>query len=167
MSVPGNPFEPPAALVDRKQKMGRLKKFMLAVLASSLGTGAVVVLLVGLAVLPEYVGSRETRGSEPEEIFDPPGLTITRHARVGDIDHFSVQGVVENQGDVEWRMVQLQLKVKVAGTTFSTCRGGIFDRFPPKSRQPFRVTCEETAGSGLPANTTYEVSVASATKRTE
>jgi hypothetical protein len=167
MSIPGNPFEPPAVPVDHTRRTGRLTKFMLAILASALGTGAVVVLMFGLAMLPEYIESGKTRGSEPEEIVDPPGLTITQHARIGDVDRFSVQGVVENQGDVEWTLVRLQLKVKVGGITFSTCGDGIFGRVPPKSRQPFRITCEETSGSGLPVNTTYEVSVKSATKRTE
>lgn len=167
MSTSDNPFEPPVASVGANQKMSRLKKFALAVLASMIGGGLVIALLLAVAMLPELIDSHEGPRNVSEEVENPPGLRIVQHARVPETDHFTVQGVVQNQGATERISVTIGMTVNVAGKKVSKCQGMLFDDMRPGSRRAFQVECEETTGTDIPEDTRYDVSIASARKRTK
>lgn len=167
MSTPDNPFEPPISLVGANQKMGRLKKFALAVLASMVGSGMVLALIVTAAMLPEFIGSHEGPRSAVQVVENPPGLRIVQHARVPETDRFTVQGVVQNYAASEWASVSIVMTVKVAGKKVNRCQDMIFDDMPTGSRRAFQLECEETTGIDVPENTRYEVSITSARKVTK
>lgn len=167
MSTPDNPFEPPISLVGANQKMSRLKKFALAVLASMIGSGLVLALIVTAAILPEFIDSHEGPRSTVQEVENPPGLRIVQHARVPETDQFTVQGVVQNYAATEWASVSIVMTVKVAGKKMNRCEGMIFDDMPTGSRRAFQLECDETTGINVPENTRYEVSITSARKVTK
>ena len=147
--------------------MGRVKKFALAVLASMIGSGLVLALIVAVAILPDFIDSHEGPSNVSEEVENPPGLRIVQHVRVVETDQFTVQGVVQNQGATEWAMVTIELTVSVAGKKVNTCDGMLFGNLQPGGRRAFQVECKETTGINLPEGTRYDVSIVSARKRTK
>ncbi len=167
MSTSDNPFEPPISLVGANQKMSRLKKFALAVLASMIGSGLVLALIVTAAILPEFIDSNERPRSTVKEVENPPGVRIVQHARVPETDQFTVQGVVQNYAVTEWASVSIVMTVKVAGEKMNRCEGMILDDMPTGSRRAFQLECEGTTGINVPGNTRYEVSIASARQVTK
>ena len=167
MSTPDNPFEPPISLVGANQKTSRVKKFALAVLASMIGGGLVVALIVALAIIPDLLDSHEESGSVAVEVDNPPGLRVVQHARVVDTDQFTVQGVVQNFGTTEWIVTAIEVTVSVAGKKVNKCEGMLFEDMRPGSRRAFQVECNETSGINLPEDTRYDVSIVSARKRSK
>lgn len=167
MSTPGNPFEPPTSSVGANQKMSRVKKFALAVLASMIGSGLVLALIVVVAIIPELVDSHGGPRNVSEEEENPPGLRIVQHARVLETDQFTVQGVVQNQGVTEWAEVAIDMTVNVADKKVNKCQDMIFENMRPGSRHAFQIKCKETTGISLPEDTRYDVSITSARKRTK
>lgn len=165
MSTSDNPFEPPISSIGANQKMSRLKKFALAVLASMIGTGLVLALIMAVAIIPELIGSREGPSNLSEEVENPPGLRIVQHARVADTDQFTVQGVVQNLSATEWTVTSIEVVVSVAGKKVNKCEGMLYENMRPGSRRAFQIECGETTGIDLPEGTRYEVSIVSARKR--
>lgn len=158
MSVPGNPFEPPVSAISQKAKAGRFKKFSLAVLASMVGCGLVLGLIVAAAFLPDVLSSRPDPQTAPRRVEHPPGLVVARSARIEDTDEFSVQGVVENRGSTHWSMVSLDLEVRVAGAKVNGCDTGMSD-LAAGARRAFLISCDGTTGKSLPAGTQYRITV--------
>lgn len=167
MSANENPFEPPVSPIGADKKMSRLKKFALAVLASMIGSGMVLALIVAVAIIPEFLDSNEMPKNVTREVSKPTGLRISEQARVADTELFTVQGVIENQGSSEWAQVSIEATVSVAGAKVNRCRDMIYGKISPRTRHAFQIECAETPGTGLPANTDYKVSITSARKRTE
>ena len=167
MSTPDNPFEPPVSSVGANQKMSRFKKFALAVLASMIGSGLVLALIVAVAILPELINSNEGSRNVSGEVENPPGLRIVQHAHVLETDQFTVQGVVQNQGATEWASVTIGMTVKVTGKKVNKCEDMLYENMRPGSRHAFQVECKETTGIGIPEDTRYDVSVTSARKLNE
>lgn len=166
MNTPDNPFEPPISSVGAIQKMSRVKKFALAVLASMIGSGLVLALIVAVAIIPELVDSHRGPRNVSEEEENPPGLRIVQHTRVLETDQFTVQGVVQNQGVTEWAEVAIEMTVNVADKKVNKCQDMIFENMRPGSRHAFQIKCKETTGISLPKDTRYDVSITSARKRT-
>ena len=167
MNTSDNPFEPPVSRVGAYQKMSRVKKFALAVLASMIGSGLVVALIVALAIIPDLIDTHEEPGSVAVEVDNPPGLRVVQHARVADTDQFTVQGVVQNFGTTKWTVTAIEVTVSVAGKKVNKCEGMLFQDMRPGSRRAFQIECNETTGINLPEDTRYDVSIVSARKRTK
>ena len=165
MSTPDNPFKPPVSSVAPSQGLGRMKKFALAVLASAIGSGLVLALIVAIAVVPDLVDSHDRPKVETEEVANPVGLRIAEHARVEDTERFTVQGVVENQGTIAWSEPFVDVTIRVSGAKVNKCGGMIFEKIQPKTRHAFQVECKETPGTNLPEGTRYDISITSAHKR--
>lgn len=167
MSTPDDPFKPPVSQVGASQKTGRFKKFALAVLASTLGTGLVLVVVMALAMLPDVFGPHNSSAYAPQYVKHPPGLRVVQHALVPGTDVFTVQGIVQNESTTEWESVFLEMAVKVAGKKVNKCTGNIGARMAAGSRRAFQIECEQTTGTDVPENTRYEVSITSARKATD
>ncbi len=167
MSASGNPFQPPVSHVGANRKAGRFKKFALAVLASMLGTGLVLALIMALAMLPEVFRSNDRSAQASQDVENPPGLSVVQHALVPNTDAFTVQGIVQNESATEWRSIFIEVAVKVAGKKVNKCVGSIGERMAAGSRRAFQIECEQTTGIDVPENTRYEVSITSARKVTD
>ena len=164
MSTSDNPFEPPISSIGTNQK-SRVKKFALAVLASMIGSGLILGLILAVAIVPSFIDSHEGPRNVPEEVKNPSGLRIVEHARVLETDQFTVQGVVQNVSAIEWAGIGIEITVGVAGKKLSKCEGMLFKSMPPGSRRAFQIECEETAGINLPEDSRYDVSIAWARKQ--
>jgi hypothetical protein len=167
MSTPDNPFEPPISSIGVSPKMGRVKKFALAVLASAIGSGLALALILAVAMIPSFIDSREGPRNMPEEVKNPPGLRIVQHARVLDTEQFTVQGVVQNLSAIEWTGTAIEITVSVAGKKVNKCVDMLFKNMQPGSRRAFQIECEETTGINLPEDTRYDISIVSSRKQTK
>ena len=96
-------------------------------------------------------------------IGEPEGFVFSEHEIYDGEANFTVKGKIENISENEWSRAQLKVKIYAGNAYMTECENSI-SYIGPKSIRDFTIVCYDTAGSNLPQNISYKLSVRSGTK---
>ena len=107
---------------------------------------------------------------DPSELLEPrkevvrlpPGVVIAEHRKIDGTPHFTIQGVVENTGKKDWIDVSIWAEILVGNAQVNTCEAEVDGVLSAGTRRAFQIGCHGVAGSGLPDNVSYRLSIPNA-----
>ena len=139
-----------------------MKQVLTSIAGTAVGTLIfLVLLLAGSIAYSSYTEMKRSKAPDTGWTKKPAGLKISRHSKVEGVDNFTVSGVIENFGAVEWCAPRIIVKVSASEKSISECETTVYGRVPPGSKHSFQVACGETS-SELPYPTSYEIEVSQA-----
>lgn len=98
-------------------------------------------------------------GPEVDYIQLPENVRVIEHGVVKGTPSLTVRGVIENFGSEEWLDVSVQASIFAGDAQVNSCERNIGGKLGPGERSAFQVECYGVAGSNLPDNITYKISV--------
>lgn len=116
------------------------------------------VATAGVALLGVLTAWDASTGSGPawQEVDWPPDVKIAEYREISAAPHFTLGGILVNEGDRLWHRVSVLATVRGAGITIE-CRQDAYG-VQPASRHAFEVECHNV--SSVPATgRTYEIAV--------
>lgn len=129
----------------------------------SLVTGMAFALGMFLIFLAADAWNRGPGASTDDQWVDhPAGLVVAESQRIEGTPTLTIQGVVENRGDRIWSQVSVEATILAGAAQVNQCEESTRGPIAPGERRPFQIECFKVAGSGLPDNIRYQLSVASA-----
>ena len=129
----------------------------------SLVTGLVFTasLVIGSYAVDAVLQEPETDSTK--RVSNPPNIEVINHEIVTGSPRLTITGVAQNNSEFDYELIRLEALVYIDSYQINRClgsKGKISNLLVGESRQ-FEVECSHTAGSGIPKNLSYKLSVSS------
>ena len=129
----------------------------------SLVTGLAFATGIALVIMA-YAWNESRHGQRGEWVNSPNHLTIISDSQVPNMMNFTVQGVVENSGEVSYNSISLEILIRAGDAIVNECTTSV-GQVDAMSKKAFTSECRNVAGTNLPQNVSYEISINSAQTR--
>ena len=129
----------------------------------SLVTGLAFATGIALVIMA-YTWNESRHGQRGEWVNSPNHLTIISDSQVPNMMNFTVQGVVENSGEVSYNSISLEILIRAGDAIVNKCTTSV-GQVDAMSKKAFTSECWNVAGTNLPQNVSYEISINSAQTR--
>jgi hypothetical protein len=125
----------------------------------SLLTGISFTIGVLIVLLARDIYEEQEESDEMWE-SNPASIVIEQHSIKSNEPRFTVVGDVRNDSDQDWKRVWIDVRVFAGSALVNTCDESV-GYIAAQSNKRFEVRCYDIAGSDLPDNIHYEISIRS------